>query len=366
MNLCNSDDCVGCGACVNRCPNSCISMIRDSEGFEYPIVDKKRCMGCNSCIEVCPINVRKELCAIEDIVYGAKSKNDAIRGKSSSGGIFPLIAQNIIDKNGVVVGAGFDSNYYVKHYIINKNNDLNKLIGSKYMQSHIGKIFLYIEEFLEQGRWVMFSGTPCQVAGLKSFLGKQYDKLICVDFICHGVPSETVWDAYLDYLSVKKENIQAVSFRNKVTGWKNYSITIKCKNNISISRIWNEDLYMRGFVNDLYLRKSCYNCKFKGNYAVSDITLGDFWGLNIMDSGFDDDLGTTIIRLRSDKGKKVFNEIVDLIDIKKFPYKEAIKYNPSAEHSSSCLKNRQLFYQNWKKEKLDKVINKIIQGGIGV
>lgn len=370
MHICKMEDCVGCAVCMNRCPNSCINMEKDNEGFEYPVINKDQCCGCNSCIKICPVNARQKLYTSSlkvlenSFVYAAKNNNSNMRKHSSSGGIFSLFAQNIINKKGIIVGAGFDENYHVKHYIVDSIYYLDKIIGSKYMQSFCGDVFLPIEKYLKQKRWVLFSGTPCQVAGLKSFLGKEYERLICIDVICHGVPSQAVWDTYLDSVGIKKEEIQAVSFRDKVTGWKNYSITIKCKGEKKISQIWNQNSYMIGFVNDLYLRKSCYDCKFKGDYAVSDITLGDFWGLNVIDPEFDDDRGTTIMRVRTEKGQRLLNEIIDGIQMKEFSYREAVSYNPSAEYSSNCYHNRKLFYENWDKEQFGALVDKIIGGEI--
>ena len=228
-------DCCGCSACVQKCPKQCISLKEDCEGFLYPIVDKDICIDCGLCEKVCPIlyqgEERKPL-----KVFAAKNHDEEIRKQSSSGGIFTLLAEKIINEGGVVFGAKFDENWDVKHDYTETIEGLAAFRGSKYVQSRIEDNYRKAETFLKQGRKVLFSGTPCQIAGLKRFFRKEYENLLTVDFICHGVPSPGVWRRYLqetvarmcdknrvstDPISIKNARVESISFRDKSHGWKN-------------------------------------------------------------------------------------------------------------------------------------------------
>ena len=266
--------CSGCYSCINICPKKCIEMREDEEGFEYPVVNKNVCINCNLCEKHCPIE-NKERNIEEPIAYAAINKNEEIRRESSSGGMFTLLAEAILDKGGVVYGAAFNDEYIVEHIKVTQKEDLKLLRGSKYVQSKIGTIYEDVRDSLQNGKWVYFTGTPCQVDGLLTYLGKEDSHLICQDIVCHGVPSPKIWKWYLKQI---KLNNARISFRDKSTGWESYSFTINQKK--KFTQYASDNLYMRAFVKNLSLRPSCYECQSKGIKRKSDITLGDFWGIN--------------------------------------------------------------------------------------
>lgn len=325
--------CCGCNACVQRCPKQCISMYEDEEGFLYPQVDKLTCVECGLCEKVCPvINQSKPRKPLK--VYAAYNKDEIIRKESSSAGVFTAIAEQIIDKGGVVFGARFDENWEVKHDFTETIEGLKVFRGSKYVQSRIEDSYQKAEAFLKEGRKVLFSGTPCQIAGLKKYLRKEYENLFTVDFICHGVPSPKVWRMYLDEIIARKcgkninsfylkapftrgkVHIKDISFRNKCLGWKKYSfvLTLSTTNEhgkehtVSYSEIFTKNVFMRGFISDLYLRPSCYHCSSKNFKSGSDIMLGDYWGIDrIKDKYIDDDKGTCVLMVQTDKAVSLCN-----------------------------------------------------------
>lgn len=251
-------NCCGCAACVQICPKQCISFEEDKKGFCYPIVNTELCVDCKLCERVCPV-INPHSSHKPTKVYAAKISNEAIRLQSSSGGIFTALAETIINDGGVVFGVGFDSNWEVEHKYTDTLDGLSAFRGSKYVQSRVGKTYKQVQEFLHQGRKVLFSGTPCQIAGLHKFLGMRYDNLMTVDVVCHGVPSPLVWRAYLDYvLADGRRYISAICFRDKATGWKKFSFSIKS----SLSEVplimekHSSNCYMQFYLNNLSLRPS--------------------------------------------------------------------------------------------------------------
>ncbi len=307
-------DCCGCSACVSKCPAKCIELKEDEEGFLYPEVNKVLCMDCSLCEKVCPTisgefeNDRRPLAS-----YIAYAEDLSVRLESSSGGLFSLFAENIIVNGGIVFGAAFDSDWTVRHTAVDLKNELNRLRGSKYMQSRIENTYKEAEKFLKSGRKVLFSGTACQVAGLKTYLGKDYENLYTIDVLCHGVPSQRVWKLYLEEQEKRNDShVKMVSFRWKNTGWKNYSLKLDFMNETSYSCVYNKDSYMRLFLSDICLRPSCYRCHFKGLCRPSDVTLGDCWGIENHSPEMDDDKGVSVILIHTEKGKTMREAIYDL------------------------------------------------------
>ena len=310
--------------------------------------------------KVCPvINQEKEKKPI--VVYAAKSKREEIRLKSSSGGIFTELAEQIIHHGGVVFGARFDEQWDVVHDYTEHLEGLEKFRGSKYVQSKIGDCYIKVERFLKQNKEVLFSGTPCQIAGLKKFLKKEYDSLLLVDMVCHGVPSPLIWKDYLmKFLIKKRSTIFSISFRDKCIGWKKFSFTTHYKDNICISEPLDINLFMQGFLKDLYLRPSCYACPSKKGKSHSDITIADYWGINQYFPEFDDDRGVSLVLLNTDKGSTIYEQISrEQIET---TYEQGYIGNPSIEHSVQLPKFRDYF---WKKynciglRAIEKTINKM-------
>ena len=258
----NKMECCGCHACFNVCPVNAIEMKEDEKGFKYPIIDKEKCVNCGLCDKVCPI--KEKVCiSNEPVAYAAYNKDEEIRKESSSGGIFTLLAEKILEKQGIVFGAIFDDNFHVIHTYIDSKKQLEKLRGSKYVQSTIGDCYKIAKQYLEEDKYVLFTGTPCQIEGLRSYLQKDYKKLYTQDIICHGVPSPKVWEKYMEYRKNKDKEIpQKIYFRNKDNGWKRYNVKFKYKQGEYKNR-QSKDVYMQAFLRDISLRDSCYHCNFK-------------------------------------------------------------------------------------------------------
>lgn len=338
--------CVGCYACVQRCPVSCIAMEVDSEGFFYPVVDEMVCIKCGLCDKVCPVLSQAE--PIKPLyVYAAKSKDEEIRHKSSSGGIFSLLAREVLLNNGIVFGARFNKEWEVVHDYTETLDGLSAFYGSKYVQSRIEDNYIKVERFLKGGRQVLFSGTPCQIAGLNLYLGRKYDHLLTIDVVCHGTPSVLVWRKYLRELLQSKgkhiEDVCDINFRDKSTGWKNYSITFRGGGEILFTELARKNVFMRGFLANLYLRPSCYACPAKSFKSGSDITLGDFWGVGTVFSQYDDNKGVSAVMVKTEKGRVMLEKCCWDI-LKETDYNVVLTHNLSIERPASISEKRQLFF----------------------
>ena len=347
------DNCSGCHACANACPKNCIQMISDDEGFWYPQVDIEKCIDCGLCEKVCPI-IHKwhpdDSCMTTAIA--AINLNEEIRLKSSSGGIFTLLAENIIAKGGVVFGAAFADDFKsVRHICVDDIANLDKLRGSKYVQSKIGDTYKQAKDYLDSGRKVLFTGTPCQIGGLYSYLRTPYENLFTQDIICHGVPSPMVWEKYIEEHERKassKTNI--VTFRNKENGWKAYSVFIGFDNYKEYLNNHSADMYIRAFLSDICLRPSCSNCQFKGVTRHSDITLADFWGIQNVLPELDDDKGTSLVLVHSDKGRYLLDKLSDKIKSQAVDIDIVEKYNPSVIKSVAANSKRSDFLKDIHKD----------------
>jgi len=339
-------NCSGCHSCSNVCPANCISMIEDNEGFLYPKIDDLKCINCGLCEKACPIVNYKE--RINDTAaFACINNNSVIRSESSSGGMFTLIAESVINAGGVVFGAGFDENFELQHSFTDTIKGLSQYRGAKYLQSMIGETYKQVKEFLEKGIEVLFSGTPCQISGLIAFLGQEYDNLICIDIICHGVPSPRVFKMYRTELEKKHgSTTRKITFRCKDCSWKKYSILLSFNNDTEYKKDVTQDVFMRGFLQNLFLRPSCYACKSKSLNRLSDITIADFWGINNIAPELDDDKGTSLVLVNSGKGKKIFKELQNKMIIKQVDVRETIKYNISALESAPNNPNRDRFFLN--------------------
>ncbi len=343
------DNCCGCYACVNVCPKDCISMEEDSEGFNYPCVDKSKCVDCTLCEKVCPI-INKDKVAQgsneENNTYVAYTKNATVRKNSSSGGMFTELAESVLKNNGVVFGCAFDDDFNAHHIMVNNSSDLEKLRGSKYIQSQIESTYKEAEKLLKNGKLVLFSGVACQIAGLNSYLRKDYNNLITVDVLCHGVPSGKAWRKYIDD-NQKRHNakLNKYYFRNKDNGWKVFTVKQMYMNNQGESSPFNKDSFMQLFLGEVCLRPSCHNCRFKDIRRPSDITLGDCWGVQNYMPEMDDDKGTSVVIAHTKKGVNILNSVKNNLVIKKAKLDRALP--PTADSRKSVLphKNREIFFK---------------------
>ena len=351
--------CTGCSACASACPKQCISMEADTEGFWYPKIEQKSCVNCGVCEKVCPVLHKRESASESPLAYAAFHPDEAVRLESSSGGMFSLLAAEMIRRGGVVFGAAFDSRLNAEHSYSKTEADLKRFRGSKYVQSRIGPSYEEARCFLESGRPVLFSGTPCQIAGLKSFLGKEYEGLICQDVVCHGVPSSKVWRKYLDFQqSAEQSKVEQAFFRDKTHGWVDFSLSLEFQNGKEHVQTLDSDLYMRAFLRNLSLRPSCYNCAFKMPYGQSDITLADFWGIRTVDAEMFDDRGVSLVLTHTEKGKCFFFQAAKEAVFREEDWRQALRFNPAAHRSAALPANRRAFFEKLDTEDFKALVSK--------
>ncbi len=343
--------CCGCSACEEVCPRKCISMLPDSEGFQYPSVDAGKCIGCGLCERVCPVlksscdqNVssrsegsKEEI--TQRIVLESKDKpkscvgfikNDGVRNDSTSGGVFSALAYHIIALGGVVIGARFNGKFEVEHWIAESKSEIGQFRGSKYVQSKQDGIYLEVKKLLDEGRWVLYSGTPCQAAGLRTYLhSKEYEKLIIVDIFCHGVGSPLYWQEYLKYVSkAHKKSIKRIKFREKTYGYNSACLAIYFSDGSSIKKGHDEDHYWAAFSKSMIFRPICYACPFKTlKHEYSDFSIGDFWDTTGLTQEYKDANGCSLVLIQSVKGMSLLREIKTSISFSDIDLQNALLIN---------------------------------------
>ena len=353
-------NCCGCSACASVCPCNAIAMNSDDEGFLYPVVDETVCIGCNKCVQSCPVINSSEKDGEKPSAYWAINADEKVRAESSSGGVFSVLAENTIKSGGIVFGAAMSDNCRsVRHISVDSIDDLYKLRGSKYVQSDISDSYIFVKKYLDNGKTVLFSGTPCQIEGLLGFLGKNYDNLICVDLICHGVPSPKVWGKYVKFVEKKTTSeTESVSFRSKRYGWHKYSLLFSFKDKTEKINILPDDLFMKSFLSDICLRPSCYSCKFKKMSRKSDITLADFWGVERLIPEIDDDKGVSLVIVHSLKGENLFGTVGPCMKSGITDLDTAIGYNTSMIRSVKPHRKRKMFFEKLDVMDFPELVNK--------
>lgn len=341
--ICNSKYCVGCGLCEEICPVNAIKFEQNNEGFFYPKIDLKKCIECNKCRNNCPINKKNSKSKeFGKECYGARNKNVEEQKSSTSGGLFSIFARKVLSKKGVVYGA-YMKDFSVKHIRVDNINDLEKIRGSKYIQSNIKNVFKQVKEDLNNQKQVLFSGTPCQIGAIKAYLQKDYENLLTISVVCHGVMNEKIFKKYINELESDGKQVENFSFRTKENNWTISSVKIEYKDeeDAKITAFTQDDL-MSLFLSNSVLRESCYNCQFKEANNVADIILGDFWGIEIVKPDFLDQKGVSCLIVNSEKGKqyieknKILNETINF----KAKIKDIVKYNPSLISSVKMEHNR--------------------------
>ncbi len=301
-------NCCGCESCANICPQNAISMVRDAEGFSYPKINQEKCIKCGRCDRVCPsLNAREVPVKILPQVLVAIHPDEKIRRHSASGGAFTALSELILNEGGIIFGAGFDEKWHVKHMAAENFDELENLRGSKYVQSQIGDIYKRVKSELETGRKVLFSGVPCQCAGLKNFLGKDYENLLTVGILCHGVPSPLIWESYIEWRG-RGHEISRVNFRSKRFGWQNHHFEVNFKDCGYYAKSNTQDMYFQEFLLNLTLRPSCGSCKFKFPNLNCDVLLGDAWGIQKFAPEMFDDRGASIIVVNTNTGANYINQ----------------------------------------------------------
>ncbi len=343
--------CCGCNACGDVCPVIAINYIKDREGFTQPSIDYNKCINCNKCEKVCPILNRPSdnYKYTKPIVYAAYTTDPEIRIDSTSGGIFSELALHIYNNGGFVCGAVFNGNHTVSHFISDNKKHLPAIRSSKYLQSDMSGCYKKISSLIIEGKTVLYCGAPCQVTALKNYLGKDYPNLITCDFICRGVNSPAVFLSYMDMLERKhKAHATKIKFKNKKWGWHNFSIKVVFENGEEYCEDrWHDPFFVGYLQYGNFARLSCYNCSFKGFPQQSDITLADFWGIESIDASLDQDLGTSLVMINTDKGKKLFNQISPRIIRKEFSLDDALSGNPAITTSiQASNQDREKFFHD--------------------
>ena len=356
MNLAAHNLCSGCAACYSACPRRAISMQPDEEGFAYPHVDESQCIHCGLCELVCP-SLHPKAPREPLSVYAAKAKDDTLRMESSSGGAFSLLARQIISDGGIVYGAAIcGTDLSVFHCSAENEEELSWLRGSKYVQSDVGDAYGRVRSQLDVGRKVLFSGTPCQVAALRNFLAKDYANLICVEVICHAAPSPLAWKKFLEKraAAVAKGRDSAhpeavidrrISFRRKNCGWKRYSLSLRFANDKEYLLDLHADAFLRGFLSELYNRPSCHECSVRELRSGADITLGDYWNVHQRFPEMDDDTGTSVVLVDSEKGVALINRILPFCNMAESDYADVRRTNPAVYRSSPPHLKRDKFFK---------------------
>lgn len=373
LRLADKSRCTGCAACKAVCPRNAISMLADAEGFLYPLIDESKCIGCGICARSCPSLVQAEP-RTPIRVCAAIAKDDDLRLASSSGGIFSLLAKDILAKGGIVFGAAFDHHdWHVYHRAIDNEADLAELRGSKYVQSDIGECHRETQDFLRSGRPVLFSGTPCQVAALKKVLGADMavptDRLLLVDVACHAAPSPLAWRRYLEkrLASVCNDSadalsgIRRISFRRKDCGWKRFALSLEFSNDKAYLAVAYDDPFMRGFLAELYNRPSCHNCPCKSLESGSDLTIADYWGVATKMPDMDDDKGTSLVMVNTEKGVNAFSELADKVIAKDSDFEHAVTVNPAIVKATIPHRNRGRFFSRVIKSDFDSLVSRMLQ-----
>lgn len=337
--------CCGCSACASICPVGCITMENDSEGFSYPKVDAKKCVNCGLCERVCPFLIHSESDNVEK-AFAAYALDDDIRIKSSSGGLLTTFAEEVLRRHGLVYGVSMSNDCRSCHFIcVDSLDRLTNIRGSKYLQADVDYIYREIEQKLKEKRYVLFSGTPCQSNGLRKYLRLEYDNLLIVDFVCHGVPSQMLWDNYISHIAeIKKINIRGVDFRCKKRGW-NKSLIKFSSNSSDIYISKDSSSYFCFFMKNLSLRPSCYKCKAK-RMRLADITIGDFWGIEKVFPDIDAEKGVSLIIPRTKKGQDFIDLVSNRLYIRQTGYTDAVADNMAENRSVICPENRNLFFDD--------------------
>lgn len=337
--------CTGCGSCYNCCPVDAISMQKDNHGFLYPTICLDKCISCAQCAQVCPVLTFRPLPTEQKVpeCYAAWSNDKNIRFHSTSGGIFTHLAEMILAQNGLVAGAQYRPDHLVEHALIDSKEYIPNLRQSKYIPSDTGLIYRQVEKSLKKGLPVLFTGTPCQCAGLQGYLQTSYDNLYLCDFICRGVNSPTVYLAYLKELEERYHSpVKQVWFKNKTYGWNNFCTKITFENGAEYLADRETDPFMLGYLKSKLsrnMRPSCYHCSFKGIYRPVDFTLGDFWGIEKYDPTIATEYGVSVILCHSSKGDTFLRSIANKITLKKSPIQAAAAHNKCLTHSVSHLNN---------------------------
>ena len=364
----SKNECCGCGACISVCNHRAISWTSDSEGFFYPQVDKNKCIDCKLCDKVCPFINQYSTKINVSLAYFGKCKYEQIQINSASGGLFPVIAKAILSKQGFVFGASFNVNWQVEHVCISDENELWRLLRSKYVQSDNRRSYYLVKEKLSTGKQVLYTGTPCQCLSLRKYLKRDYNNLLIVDVVCHGVPSPMVWNKYLIEQSQKmNERVEAIcdikfKYKDEIKyHWMHPGFVLRWDSGNELKCYGNETSYENGFLSNLFVRPSCHKCKVRRLSSGSDLTIGDYWGCDKLYPEQIDRRGVSVLFGNTDKGRKFIQTVSDDVILKPIKMEEATIYNPRILYSSKPHKRRKEFYRNMSTYELDELVPRLLR-----
>lgn len=336
------ENCSGCGLCAVICSKNAIFMDKDQEGFYYPKINKNLCISCGRCEKICiqknPVTIKE----VEKNYYVAEHRKDEIREVSSSGGIFSALADKIIEDDGIVISPYYDKQLNLKHHIIKNKNLLALCRGSKYTQSCSWETFENIQKYLDKGKKVLFTGTPCQVQAIRKFVIRNTENLYTQDIICHGCASPKIFQKYISYLEKEKESkVIGIQYRDKTYGWHDFSLKVIFENGEELIESHNTNYFFQMHLKNIALRPSCYDCLYRKVKRVADITLADYWG-----SEKDDDKGTSLVIINTDKGRKLYNSIQKFIRSNEISREIALRKNTAYSEALQVPEKRKKFFKS--------------------
>lgn len=345
------EDCCGCTACMNICPKQAITMKPDADGFVFPKIDHSLCIECGKCIKVCayqhvPVSGNKPLAT-----YVAINKSKDVLSSSASGGIFGALASLIFEKNGIVFGCAYNENLEPEHMGVDNQLDMKKIQGSKYVHSNINTTYDKAKKHLNEDRWVLFTGTPCQIAGLKSYLGKDYERLVTADIICHGVPSAEFFRGYIKYLEEKLGvRITSINFRDKSKGWGHVEKVVYEKNGRIKEKLLQpfNSYYHTYFLEGETLRENCYECKYTCGNREGDFTLGDFWGVEKAHPEIETRNGVSVLLVNSKKGMSLVDNLSKYLNLLKSTFEQAREQNEQLNKPTAKSDKRDVILKTWR------------------
>lgn len=358
MHISYSEKCTGCSACVCICPHNCINLTRNLEGFMYPSVEEKNCVNCGLCVAVCPIenhNLQESKKAVAYI-----SSNE-VREQSTSGGFFTVLSDYILDNNGVIYGAVYDTDFMVCHIRGDNSTDRNMMRTSKYVQSDIGDVYIKVQEDLNNNVMVLFSGTPCQIAGLYNYLNQKRvpkNKLVTCDLVCHGVPSPLIWKEYLHFLKKKYDDeVVSVNFRDKELGWHKPQLKIEFREHTQ-KLTEAKDPFYNLFYSNCILRHSCHTCEYAKKDRIADFTMADCWGIENNLSQYDDNRGCSLILLNNERAVDIFFQVVKNRKDIFFDIDVDSLRQPHLKRAAAKSSKRELFWKEYENKGFFFVMNK--------
>ena len=368
IEISNKKDCCGCTACVAICPKDAIVMKEDNEGFLYPVIEKDTCINCGACERVCPIIHTAKEETFEQAAYVVQNKDQKVLRESTAGGAFTGIAKYVLHNNGVVVGVELGDDLTARHIVVKVEDDLYRFRNSKYVQSSVGNTYREAKAFLEQGKLVCFSGTPCQIEGLKNFLKKEYDNLITVDVVCRAVPSPLIFRKYIEYQKkTLEDSIKTVRFRDKHYGYKYSTMNIITdKNHGNYHQGVESDPWLRAFFSNICDRPSCHECHFRKQYRVSDFTIWDCFNVGRFSKKLDNDKGATRVLIHTEKGRKIFDIVKDDFSYVQVSTEDAVAGVKEMRESVEPNDKRESFFKDANRMNGEELFNKYFANSIKV